>query len=1095
MIECNASGGERLLNRWVSSLVRSSRVRSGVILAAAVISTVAADAKVIYVNSATATTGNGTSWGKAFIYLRDALDDAVAGDSVYLAKGTYYPDQEAIPTDVNQRVIVGDRELSFVLDRVAIYGGFVGNETAINQRDPEANPTILSGEIFKVTPTTQGFERYWSLHVAVLKGNSTLDGVIVKNGRANGDENPANQGGGVLVPSGFSLKLVSSVVQDNLAAESGGGISGSVTATDCTFSGNVVNNEFLSVANKAKHFWLFSPACNGGAISGDVTARNCQFLGNQVKTHSLDIGITTTATGGAISGATIVLDTCSFTANTATSVSVGPNSDATSRGGAVSTTGSVTASNCTYSQNRSDASSYASLSPPKTPPVYVFNASPTCFGGAIAGQVNLANCSFDANESNSQALSGDYGTCTSHGGAVYAEGASQIVNCTFTKNNSIGDIVAVAPPNFFSRFGGAVYAATTALPLSNSTFLDNGTSGLASALCCNGNVNILNNIFWYTVDTLGGLDLDFPIHVTGKARISNRLYPSPTTETINILKGGIDNITDTPGANVDFGEPPERTLLVADPMFVDVANPIGPDGTWRTADDGLRLTVGSPAIGIGRSQFLPLDNFDLDQDGNIAEITPVDNAGFARVQDGFLDLGAYELGDLVTAPDISVERPAGNVLVDGVSSVDFSAFPRIPTAFVIRNTGTSDLRNLVVTGTGVDIDSFKFTQPAATSLAPGATTTLAVTFTPIAVGPRTAQLHISSNDPNESPFDIDLLGNAPVPDIAVEYPNGIDLTDGSSIVNYGAIGAKSSSSKTFTIRNSGAANLDLLNISSAGPNAANFTVSAAGLTLLTPGASTTFNVVFRPSGTGVRNASINIQSSDPDTESSFVVKVTGSGFAAPEIAVSEAFSPELVNGGTNDFGSVQIGLLHSKTFIVKNLGSGVLKNIVISRSGSSNFSLTKIGVTTLNPGSQAKFTVTFKPTATGKKIGKLVIASNDADEGSINITLTGTGIAKATAASSFNLAAAPKPFAITPVVSSTNRGVVTVTKSSDGSKHLVLTVDKSATRRRTVEVSSNLMEWFSGSDYTTTLLDNNSILRVRDLTPVKQGEKRYIRLK
>ena len=1095
MSECNASGGEWLLNRWVSSLVRSSRIRSGVILAAAVISTVAADAKIIYVNSANTTSGNGTSWGGAFVYLRDALDVSVPGDSVYLAKGTYYPDLEAFPVDVNQRVIVGDRELSFVLDRVAIYGGFAGNETAINQRDPEANPTILSGEIFKVTPTTLGFERYWSLHVAVLKGNSTLDGVIVKNGRANGDENPANQGGGVLVPSGFSLKLVNSVVQDNLAAESGGGISGAVTATACTFSGNVVNNEFLSVANKAKHFWLFSPACNGGAISGDVTAVNCQFLGNQVKTRSLDIGITTTATGGAISGATIVLDTCSFTANTATSVSVGPNSDATSRGGAVSATASVTASNCTFSQNKSDASSSASTSPRKVPPVYVSNAAPSCFGGAIAGQVILANCSFDANETNSQALSGDYGTCTSHGGAVYAEGTSQIVNCTFTKNNSMGDIVAVAPPNSFSRFGGAVYAATTALPLSNSTFLDNGTSGLASALCVNGSVNILNNIFWYTVDKLGELDLNSPIHVTGKARISNRLYPSPTTETINILKGGIDNITDTPGANVDFGEPPERTLLVADPMFVDVANPIGPDGKWRTADDGLRLTVGGPAIGIGRSQFLPLDNFDLDQDGNIAEITPVDNAGFARVQDGFLDLGAYELGDLVTAPDISVERPAGTVLVDGVSSVDFSAFPRTATAFVIRNTGTSDLRNLVVTGTGVDIDSFKFTQPTATSLAPGATTTLAVTFTPIAAGPRTAQLHITSNDPNESPFDIDLLGNAPVPDIAVEYPTGIDLTDDSSIVNYGAVGSKSSSSKTFTIRNSGFANLDLLNISSTGPNAANFTVSAAGLTLLAPGASTTFNVAFRPSGTGVRNASIDIQSSDPDTESSFVVKVTGSGFAAPEIAVSEAFSPELVNGGTNDFGSVQIGLLHSKTFIVKNLGSGVLKNIAVSRSGSSNFSLTKIGVTTLNPGSQAKFTVTFKPTAAGKKIGSLVIASNDADESSINITLTGKGIAKATAASSFNLAAASEPFAVTPVVSPTNRGIVTVTKSSDGSKYLALTVDKSATRRRTVEVSSNLMEWFSGPDYTTTLLDNNSVLRVRDLTPLQQGEKRYIRLK
>lgn len=1093
MIERHVSGRERFLGRWMSSLVRSSRVHGGVIFAAAVISAASADAKIIYVNAANATTGNGTSWGTAFTYLRDALDDAVTGDSVYLAKGTYYPDQEAIPADVNQRVIVGDRELSFALDGVAIYGGFVGNETVINQRNPVANPTILSGEIFKVTPTTPGFERYRSLHVVVLEGNSTLDGVTIKNGRANGEENPNNQGGGVFVPVGLSLNLANCVIQDNLAAESGGGISGSVTATDSIFSGNVVNNEYFLVANKATHFWLFGPVCNGGAISGDVTARNCQFLGNQVTTHSLDIDYTatarTTATGGAIAGATIVLDTCSFTENAATSVSEGDYSYANSRGGAVSATGSITASNCTYSLNRCAASASATKSPPKTPPEFIYNAAPTCLGGAIAGEVKLANCSFDANETNSRALYGDYGTCISYGGAVYAEGASQIVNCTFTQNGAKGEIRPQGP-NSFNRFGGAVFAATTALPLANSTFLDNGANEAGSSLACNGRVNIVNNIFWFTAGTTaGGLHLDSPIFVAGKARISNRTYQSPTTEAINILKGGIALIITSLGANIDFGEPPERNLLIADPVFVNIGNPIGPDGKWRTADDGLRLTAVSPAIGIGRSQFLPIDNLDLDQDGNVAEATPIDNAGFVRVQDGSMDLGAYEFGNLLGAPDISVERPASTVLVDGVSSVDFSGFPRVSTGFLIRNTGSSDLRNLVVTGTGVDIDSFKFTQPAATVLAPGDTTTLTVNFTPTAVGPRTAQLHITSNDPNESPFDIDLLGNAPVPDIAVEYPTGIDLTDDSSVVDYGAVGTKSFLSKTFTIRNSGFANLDLLGISSIGTNAGNFTVSAAGQSILAPGASTTFNVVFRPAGTGAQTASIFIDSSDPDGESTFIVKLTGNGSNSPEIVVSEAFAPELVNGGTNAFGSVQIGLLHSKTFIVKNRGSGVLKNIVVSRSGSRNFALTKIGVTSLNPGAQAKFTVTFKPTAVGKKIGNILIASNDADEGVINLTLTGTGSAKAATASS------SKPFTTTPAASPKNRAVVTVTKSSDGSKYLALTVDKSATPRRTVEVSSNLTKWYSGSKYTTTLLDNNSVLRVRDLSPLQQGEKRYIRLK
>ena len=46
----------------------------------------------------------------------------------------------------------------------------------------------------------------------------------------------------------------------------------------------------------------------------------------------------------------------------------------------------------------------------------------------------------------------------------------------------------------------------------------------------------------------------------------------------------------------------------------------------------------------------------------------------------------------------------------------------------------------------------------ATTLAPGASTTFTVTFTPSAVGPRTAAIHIASNDSDENPFDIALTG-------------------------------------------------------------------------------------------------------------------------------------------------------------------------------------------------------------------------------------------------------------------------------------------------------------------------------------------------
>ncbi|MEO7101296.1 MAG: discoidin domain-containing protein [Luteolibacter sp.] len=68
----------------------------------------------------------------------------------------------------------------------------------------------------------------------------------------------------------------------------------------------------------------------------------------------------------------------------------------------------------------------------------------------------------------------------------------------------------------------------------------------------------------------------------------------------------------------------------------------------------------------------------------------------------------------------------------------------------------------------------------------------------------------------------------------------------------------------------------------------------------------------------------------------------------------------------------------------------------------------------------------------------------------------------------------------------------------DGEKHLVLTVPKpiiSDGAIRTVEVSSDLLNWYSGGKYTTVLVDDDDFLVVRDNAPVTKRKKRYIRLK
>lgn len=92
-------------------------------------------------------------------------------------------------------------------------------------------------------------------------------------------------------------------------------------------------------------------------------------------------------------------------------------------------------------------------------------------------------------------------------------------------------------------------------------------------------------------------------------------------------------------------------------------------------------------------------------------------------------------------------------------SVNVSASSSAQT-FIIRNDGTADLTSIAVTKVlaGNPGDFTVTTTGMSTTLAPNATTSFTVTFSPSAEGSRTAVLHISSNDDDENPFEIQLSG-------------------------------------------------------------------------------------------------------------------------------------------------------------------------------------------------------------------------------------------------------------------------------------------------------------------------------------------------
>ena len=121
---------------------------------------------------------DGSSWDCAFASLQNALAAAQSGDELWVANGTYLPDDGDAQT-------AGSRDEAFhVPDGVAIYGGFDGTETSRSNRnsDPETNGTVLSGNIGVVSDAT---DNSFTIVVLCNAGPDTVvDGLTVQGGQS-----------------------------------------------------------------------------------------------------------------------------------------------------------------------------------------------------------------------------------------------------------------------------------------------------------------------------------------------------------------------------------------------------------------------------------------------------------------------------------------------------------------------------------------------------------------------------------------------------------------------------------------------------------------------------------------------------------------------------------------------------------------------------------------------------------------------------------------------------------------------------------------------------------------------------------------------
>jgi len=323
-------------------------------------------------------------------------------------------------------------------------------------------------------------------------------------------------------------------------------------------------------------------------------------------------------------------------------------------------------------------------------------------------------------------------------------------------------------------------------------------------------------------------------------------------------------------------------------------------------------------------------------------------------------------------PNITVEPRSHNF---GPVIIDSTAEKR----FRLANGGAGPLMLQFVTVTGPNAANFETTglNPALI-LAPGDSQLFFVRFTPDSAGIRTATLEIRSNDPDQPVFSVSLSGSgvAVVPEISL-LPGSLDF----GFVTLGEVAVDS-----LLVVNSGDADLEVSNMSLVGANPTDF----AGRVNPTPfviaaGETQKLLVGFQPQATGQRSARLQISSNDPGQP---LVEAVLSGFGMAVQRPDITLSSDSLN-----FGEVVVDSLVSRILTVSNVGPVALEVTMTELSGpdSGQFHLMGGGAFSVQPADSHNIFVTFSPNSDGPRSATLQIRSNDPDENTIDVPLTGLG--------------------------------------------------------------------------------------------------------
>jgi hypothetical protein len=552
-------------------------------------------AMTIFVDHTADGEDSGESWIDAFTSFQSALDQAEAGDQIWVAKGIYLPESD-------YGLGGGSRYYHFrMVDEVAIYGGFSGGEINLDQRvdfgPGGSNETILSGDLnanddFDAADGgyqgTSGDDNCYHVFYhpagALLSASSTLDGFTITGGNANSQTEVIQWQGGGMYNYDALLTLANVTFTDNYSWVYGAGLfneNSGLSISNCyygnnlaTFGSGIYNiNSEMDISNSTFNanytYALHTGSTGQGAAiyneASDLEISDCVFSNN--------VGV---GSGGAIfyesesvcsitdsefvsnSGWSGGAFTCSYTSPTITNTSFTGNYAQDSGGALFFSHSSASFTACEFNSNSTND----------------FGGSGGVVFSCLGSTPQFINSIFDNN-------SGSYGGVSRS--TSYA--APNFLNCLFVGNSS-------------TYFGGVIFDRgydEVSYAIANCTFYGNTAPYGGAVSMETASIELNNCILWGNSAQYSGDQIY--TRLGGQVTLNYSCYSNST--------GDITGMGSTIATN-------STTLY---PGFVDA-----PGADYR-------LYANSPAVNTGM---------------NSCNSTATDLRGEDRIQDATIDMGAYE---------------------------------------------------------------------------------------------------------------------------------------------------------------------------------------------------------------------------------------------------------------------------------------------------------------------------------------------------------------------------------------------------------------------------------------------------------------------